>query len=207
MEDDSTARFVNGLTARVADASMAVSRVDDNDGTRVSDELMAVSRVDDDDGTRVADASMARVDAIYSSNSLSMISKGFGSTGRAEDGSTGRDKDDSTGRVVNGSMGRVEDGSISRAKDGSIGRVVDGTTGHDDFSLTRVDRRPKQRKREASNCKHFCLNDNDDSVAAARVARRRVDDEQSTLSSKEVDRERHRLCMSIAWANSDWQGK
>ena len=90
-----------------------------------------------------------------------MISKGFGSTGRVEDGSTGGDKDDSTGRVVNGTMGRV------------------------DFSLTRVDRRPKQRKSEASNRKHFCLNDNDDSVAAARVARRRVDDEQSTLSSKE----------------------
>ena len=151
---------------------------------------------------------MGRVDAIYSSNSLSMISKGFGSTGRAEDGSTGRDKDDSTGRSVNGSMGRVEDGSISRAEDGSMGRVVDGTTGRDEDCLsTRVDRRPKQRKSEASNCKHFCLNDNDDSVAAARVARRRVDDEQSTLSLKEVDRERHRLCMSIAWANSDWQGK
>ena len=130
MEDDSTARFVNGLTAR--DVLMA----------RVADASMAVSRVDDDDGTRVADASMGRVDAIYSSNSLSMISKGFGSTGRAEDGSTGRDKDDSTGRVVNGSMGRVEDGSISRAEDGSMGRVVDGTTGRDeDCSSTRVDRR------------------------------------------------------------------
>ena len=113
-EDDSTACVVNGLTARVV--LMA----------RVADASMAVSRVDDDDGTRVADESMARVDAIYSSNSRSIISKGFGSTGRAKDVSTGRDEDDST----------------SCAKDGSTGRVVDGTTGRDeDCSSTRVDRR------------------------------------------------------------------
>ena len=49
-----------------------------------------------------------------------MISKGFGSTGRAKDVSTGRDEDDST----------------SCAEDGSP------RTGRDkDFSLTRVDRR------------------------------------------------------------------
>ena len=65
MEDDLTACVVNGLTARdvlmarVADALMAVSRVDNNDGTRVADASMAVSRVDDDDETRVSDESMA----------------------------------------------------------------------------------------------------------------------------------------------------
>ena len=101
---------MNGLTARVADASM-----------------VAVARLSD--ATRVADASMARVDAIYSSNSLSMISKGFGSTGRAKDVSTGRDEDDSTSCAEDGSprTGRDKDCSSTRV---DRRRVADASSWH-----------------------------------------------------------------------------